>query len=108
MELPMELEWNIMKFMRHPTADLFNYIVLKNLESYKAVELIGLDRDFERHRGNDGMEQLLTKKAKRMRKLTTYKYFQKNLDDIKFWDKIYIELGEQKDDTDAEESDEGV
>ena len=89
--LPIELQWIIMKFVRHPVADVFHDVVLQAYD--REVYLMGWDikYDLDRDPYNSFVQAMYQKKLKNINAYSLYKFFKQDKYALKFWDKSYIE-----------------
>ena len=89
--LSIELQWNIMKFVRHPVADVFHDVVLQAYDREVYLKRWDIKYDLDRDPYNSFVQAMYQKKLKNINAYSLYKFFKQDKYALKFWDKSYIE-----------------
>ena len=89
--LPVDLQWNIMKFVRHPVSDVFHDVVLKYFERDVYLRRWDIKYDLDRDPYNSFVQARYQKKLKNINAYSLYDFFKQDKYALKFWDKCYLE-----------------
>ncbi len=104
--LPSEIQWNIMKFMRHPVADVFQDVVMEAYERDVYMEKWSINYDLKRYPDNIRIQAKYKKKLINLKTYSLYDFFKQDKYDLKFHDKVmYDKMNNKMDPAMAESED---
>ena len=86
--LPSEIQWNIMKFMRHPIAYVFQDVVMKAYAQDVLMRKWDINYELKRHPDNLFMQTTYNKELKNLKAYSLYDFFKQDKYDLKFYDKV--------------------
>ncbi len=96
--LPSEIQWNIIKFLRHPIADVFQDIVMAAYERDVYMEEWGINYELKRHPDNIRIQAKYNKRLEKLKAYSLYDLFKQDKYDLKFFDKVrYDKIKNQMD-----------
>ena len=93
--LPIELQWNIMKFLRHPIADVFQGVVMEAYERDVFMKEWDINYDLKRYPDNPVLQATYYKSLENLKACSLYDFFKLDTYDLKLHDKCY-QLNERK------------
>ena len=85
--LPIEIQWNIIKFMRHPVADVFQDVVMKAYERDVFMTEWDITYDLKRDPDNVRLQAQTNKRLKKLKAYSLYDFFKQDKYSLKFYDK---------------------
>ena len=85
--LPIELQWNIMKFMRHPIADVFQCVVMEAYERDVFMKEWDNNYELKRQPDNTFIQAKYNKRLENLKVYSLYDFFKQDRYSLKFYDK---------------------
>ena len=96
--LPAEVQWNIIKYMRHPVADVFQGVVLKAFDREITMKRWDINYDIQRNPGHHYITRDCQKRLDRLNRYSLYDFFKNDKSDIKWHDKWFLDRDDDDND----------
>ncbi len=84
--LPIELQWNIMKFMRHPIADVVQDVVMEAYAHDMYMKEWDINYELNRQPNNAFIQAKYQKRLKNLSAYSLYDFFKQDKYRLQFYD----------------------